>query len=120
MPTPDGSSWTDIAARQMARTQSVLDLSTLQPGDRVLVGTRNTHYLLEWGGGGGVTVSTNRKDRPFGRIVIDGCAARRLGDPSPGVLFCGGRMQYHSMNGQVRHRTTEIQALLVMRAGGIA
>jgi hypothetical protein len=95
---------------------SEIDLRTLRPGDRILVATKNTNYTLEWRGDGSVLLSSDRSDRPWGPVAVIGCIFRRSGALARGVLFCGGKMEYDSTDGKVRHRTTAITALTCERA----
>jgi hypothetical protein len=88
-----------------------IDLRNLRPGDRIRIATRNTNYTLEWRADGSVLLSSDRSDRPWGPVSVIGCLFRRSGALARGVLFCGGKMEYDSTEGKVRHRTTAITAL---------
>jgi hypothetical protein len=94
-----------------------LDLKTLQPGDRLLVGTRNTRYEFEWREEGRAQLSTDRADRPWGLVTVAGGVFPGSGVLAPGVVFRGGKLEFVSTNGQVRHRTTIINLLTLVRAG---
>jgi hypothetical protein len=115
MPPPVGNNWEMFLEEQMAAGSSEVDLKTLVAGDRLVVGTKNTRYEFEWREDGAAQLSTDRADRPWGVVTIAGCAFRRSGVLAPGVLFRGGKLEYVSTNGQVRHRTTVISSLTLVR-----
>lgn len=92
-----------------------VDLSTLQAGDRLLVETWHTRYGFEWREGGEVVLATNRTDRPAGKVRIQGCAFGQSSTIKPGALFCGGNLEYLSDEGRMRHRTTAIRSLVLLR-----
>jgi hypothetical protein len=98
------------------RDPSEIELRLLRPGDRIVIGTKNTRYELEWHGDGKGILTTDRADRPWGPVTVAGCAFRRSGALARDVLFSGGKMEYVSTDGQVRHRTTTITTLKVVPA----
>lgn len=95
-----------------------VELSGLRPGDRLLVETLHTRYGFEWREGGEVVLATNRPDRPKGAVRIQGCAFGQSSTIKPGALFCGGNLEYVSNDGRMRHRTTAIRFLVLLRRGG--
>ena len=115
MPPPVGSNWEMFLAEQLAHGPAEVDLRTLQPGDRLVVGTKNTSYEFEWREDGSVHLSTDRADRPWGVVTVAGCVFRRSGVFAPGVVFHGGKLEFISTKGQVRHRTTLICSLTLAR-----
>lgn len=97
-----------------------IDLSTLQAGDRLEVITKHTRYELEWLGGGGVHLSSNRADRPSGLVTQAGCVFRRSGIVVPNVVFRGGKFDFYMMDGKVHHRTTIITSHTLHRTAARA
>lgn len=92
-----------------------VDLTTLEPGDRLAVITKHTRYEFEWLEGGGILLRTNRPDRPSGQVTQAGCAFRRSGIVVPNVVFRGGKLDFCSMGGKVHHRTTIIASHTLIR-----
>jgi hypothetical protein len=115
MPPPAGSDWEKFLRERRAHDVAEVDLTTLAPGDRLVVDTRNTRYELQWGDGDTVVLSTNRADRAGGNVRVQGCAFGRSSTIKPGVLFCGGNLEYVSADGRTRNRTTSIRALALLR-----
>lgn len=98
-----------------------LDLSELQVGDRLLVRTRNTRYLLVITGNHEAQLTADRADRPSGHVRIQGCVFGRSKVIKPNHLFCGGGLEV-LFNGQTQTVvTTAIEAIQLVRkspAGG--
>jgi len=118
MPPPMGTTWEMFLKEQVAHGPAEVDLKTIRPGDRLIVGTKNTRYEFEWREDGTVLLSTDRSDRPWGAVTVVGCAFRQSGIVAPGVAFRGGKLEFLSTEGQVRHRTTAINSLSVVRGEG--
>ena len=70
-----------------------LELSQLAAGDRLLVRTRNTHYLFLMRGTQNAHLTTDRPDRPSGPVQIQGCVFGQSHMIKPGHLFCGGGLE---------------------------
>jgi len=117
MPPPVGANWEMFLAEQVAQGPAEIDLGRALPGDRLIVATKNTRYEFEWHDDGTVHLSTNRADRPWGPVKLLGCVFRRSGVLAPGVVFSGGKVEFMSSTGQVRHRTTLITSVSLVRAG---
>jgi hypothetical protein len=117
MPPPSGTNWDVFLEGKHAEGPAEMDLKTLQPGDRLLVGTKNTRYEFEWREEGNARLSTDRVDRPWGLVTVAGCVFPGSGVLAPGVVFRGGKLEFVSTNGQVRHRTTVINLLTLVRVG---
>jgi hypothetical protein len=115
MPPPVGTNWEMFLDEQLAHGPSELELKALRAGDRLIVGTKNTRYEFEWQDDGSAQLSTDRADRPWGQVTVLGCAFRRSGVLAPGVIFAGGKVEFVSTKGQVRHRTTPITSLTLVR-----
>jgi hypothetical protein len=107
MPPPVGRNWEIFLEEQVRHGQDELDLRTLRPGDQLVIVTKNTRYEFDWLEGG-VLLRSNRSDRPWGLVSVTGCLFRRSGVLAPGVVFRGGKLQFLTMDGQVKHQTTVI------------
>jgi hypothetical protein len=118
MPPPVGATWEMFIEEQMAHGPAELDLNMIRPGDRLMLGTKNTRYTFEWRDDGTVHMSTDRTDRPWGMVTLVGCAFRQSGVVARGVVFRGGRLEYLSTAEQVRHRTTTINSVALVHSDG--
>ena len=118
LPPPPGSDWEKFLKDRKADVLPEVELASLHPGDRLVVETRNTRYELVWSAGNEVLLSTNRADRAAGPVRVQGCAFGRSSTIKPGVLFCGGNLEYVSDEGRTRNRTTTIRALALVHRKG--
>lgn len=116
-PGAPGSDWEGFLRAHSALGLPEVDLSALRPGDRLIVETLHTRYGFEWADGGSVRLITNRSDRPSGIVRIQGCAFGQSSTIKPGAIFCGGNLEYLSEEGRMRHRTTAIRSLVLLRRG---
>ena len=110
-----GSDWENFLREHSALGLPEINLTTLKPGDRLMVETLHTRYGFEWHEGGAVELTTNRTDRPRGAVRIQGCTFGQSSSIKPGQLFCGGNLEYISDNGRMIHRTTAIRSLVLLR-----
>lgn len=110
-----GSDWEGFLREHSALGLPEIDLATVRPGDRLVVETLHTRYGFEWRTTGEVVLTTNRVDRPSGVVRIQGCTFGQSSSIKPGALFCGGSLEYTSDNGQMRHNTTAIRSLVLLR-----
>lgn len=117
IPPPEGGDWQRFLKDKNAQGLPEVELATLNPGDRLVVETRNTRYELLWLDCDVVNLTTNRADRRSGKVRVQGCAFGRSSTIKPGVLFCGGNLEYVSHDGQTRNRTTTIRGLAILRSG---
>ena len=115
MPPPVGSTWEMFIAEQVRHGPGEVELKTVQPGDQLEVVTKNTRYEFEWRDDGSIILRTDRTDRPWGPVTLVGSAFPQSGIVAPGVVFRGGKLEYVTMDGKVRHRTTVITALTLVR-----
>ncbi|GMV98421.1 MAG: hypothetical protein AMXMBFR83_27710 [Phycisphaerae bacterium] len=115
---PAGSDWEGFLREHSALGLPEVRLSELNPGDRLVVETLHTRYGFEWREGGVVELTTNRPDRPRGPVRIHGCTFGRSSSIKPGLLFCGGNLEYLSDEGRLRHLTTSIRSLVLLRRSG--
>ena len=96
-----------------------LDLSQLKAGDRLLVHTQNTRYLLLITGANAANLTVDRPDRPQGPVRIQGCTFGRSKMIKPDHLFCGGGLEFTMEADRQTYTTSPIRALqLVSVAGG--
>jgi hypothetical protein len=117
MHQPDGP---DIVAFLQAAEKWIgdeLDLSQLAAGDRLLVRTRNTHYLFLMTGEHTARLTTDRADRPSGEVQIQGCVFGHSQMIKPGHLFCGGGLEILLAPGGQTYTTTPIEVIQFIRNG---
>ena len=120
----DGADIPDFVAFLQAAEKWVgdeLDLRGLQAGDRLLVRTRNTAYLLTMTGGHTAQLTADRGDRPSGPVRILGCVFGQSKVIKPDHLFCGGGLEVLFEGHAEPVVTSAIKAIQVVRrspAGG--
>ena len=113
---PDGQDWLAFLAGHTGRGLPEIQLAGLGAGDVLIVETKNSRYAFRWRQGGSAELATNRAtERPSGRVRVHGCAFGQSSSIKPGVLFCGGNMEYVSAGGKITHRTTIIRSLELLR-----
>ena len=95
---------------------SELELSQLQNGDRLLIRTRNTSYLLSITGPHAALLTSDRADRPNGPVQIRGCVFGQSGIIKPDHLFCGGGLEIIGEDGRLTHTTTAIEAIQLVKS----
>jgi hypothetical protein len=108
--------WEGFLRRQAADATTELDLSGLRPGDHLLVLTRNTAYAFTLGDGTEATLTTNRPDRPTGRVRINGCTFGASSSIKPDHVFCGGNLEFVHPESHEVYTTTAIMALQIVRS----
>lgn len=116
LPPPPGKDWQQYIEEYRPDRESAVDLTALRAGDRLSVETKNTRYDLTWQPDGTIELMTNQPNRPYGQVQLEGCVFGLAETIVPGVLFCGGKLEYFSDRGHRRHRTTSICRLTVIRA----
>jgi hypothetical protein len=110
--TPDIVAFLQAVGRWMG---DELELGQLVAGDRLLVRTRNTHYLFLMSGTHTAHLLTDRADRPAGQVQIQGCVFGQSRMIKPGHLFCGGSLEIRlTKNGQV-FTTGPIEAIQLVK-----
>jgi hypothetical protein len=115
MPLPVGGNWDLSGKKQVRHVPGEVDLRNLQPGDRLEVVTKNTRYEFVWREDDQALLRTDRTDRPWGLVTLTGCAFAGSGIVAPKVVFRGGKLEFISTDGQVRHQTTTIVSLTLHR-----
>jgi hypothetical protein len=93
-----------------------LDLNQLQAGDRLLVRTRNTHYLFLMTDPHTAQLLTDRVDRPSGTVRIKGCVFGDSRMIKPGHLFCGGGLEFTLAQDRRTFTTSSIEAIQLISA----
>jgi hypothetical protein len=109
---PDIVAFLEIAEKWVG---DELDLGELRSGDRLLVHTQNTRYLLVMKGPHRAELTSDRADRPRGSVQIQGCVFRGTKMIKPGHLFCGGALEITLDQGRRTYTTTPIQALQLVK-----
>lgn len=117
----DGPHIPDIVAFLQAAGKWIgdeLELDQLCPGDRLLVRTKNTNYLLSITGPRVAQLTTDRGDRPSGPVQIQGCTFGQSRMIKPNHLFCGGALEILFDEGHKTFTTTPIQAIQLIKTDG--
>jgi hypothetical protein len=110
--------WESFLRRHEAAGIPELDLNTLKPGDRLLVLTAQTAYTLTLVAERLADLTTNRQDRPSGRVQINGCTFGASSSIKPDFLFCGGNLEFTHGEPRRIYTTTAIRALQLMQTDG--
>lgn len=95
-----------------------LDLDHLAAGDLLRVGTKNTLYTLRLVDSDRFAeLTTDREDRPTGRVKIMGCTFGLSSTISPDRLFCGGSLELNFLRDGMRmtHTTSAIKTIQWVR-----
>ncbi len=91
-----------------------LELSQINPGDRLIVRTRNTRYLFAMSSAHTATLTSNRPDRPSGQVQINGCVFGGSSLIKPDHLFCGGNLEIAYEKGGRKFTTSPVEAILLV------
>ncbi len=113
VPSPD---WEAFIRRHQAAGIVEIDLTTLRPGDTLVVVTTHTAYTLRMLENFEALLTTNRPDRPCGRVRINGCTFGTSSTIKLEHLFCGGNLEFVHGDGHQISTTTEIKALQLVQA----
>jgi hypothetical protein len=109
--------WLGEVKQFTAETGDELELSSLLAGDRLQVKTRLTLYDFTWlkqGETDGL-LTTDRIDRPLGKVRVVGCVLGRGSTIAPQRLFTGGSLEFTSEGGAWVHRTSRIVWIRMIR-----
>lgn len=110
--------WLSRLKQHAESDHAELDLAVLTPGDLVRVETKNTLYTLKLiDADRFAELTTDRADRPAGRVKIMGCTFGLSSTISPDRLFCGGNLELNFLQEGVRmtHTTSSIRAIQCVR-----
>lgn len=100
--------WLTFLKEQAGKSCPEVNLRHVRPRDRLLIVTRNTRYLLEMLEAREAIVSTDRMDRPAGKVRIMGCTFGLSSTIKPDHLFCGGSLEFTFDAGKMRHTTSTV------------
>lgn len=115
-PLPPIPDWESYLRQRQATSIAELDLTTIKPGDQLLVVTERTAYTLKMLEDRAADLTTNRADRPAGRVVIHGCTFGASSSIKPDHLFCGGNLEFAHSENRETYTTTTIRALQLTHA----
>ena len=115
---PGPADWLSAVRHYEETRGDELELAALAIGDSLQVRTNHTLYDFTWEGAGMALLMTDRKDRPYGRVRINGCALGSGKTIAPGRLFNGGSLEFRSAEGRYVHRTTAIKWIRLVRMLG--
>jgi hypothetical protein len=115
-PLSSAPDWEAFLRRHTAATMPELDLSAIRPGDRLLVLTDHTAYTLTMREQRMADLTTNRADRPAGRVQVRGCTFGASSTIKPDHLFCGGNLEFSHGDKREVYTTTTIRALQLVHA----
>jgi|GEM_PF-2037658 len=117
MKRPRSDDWLDSVKVFATETGDEIELIDLQTGDRLQVKTRQTLYNLTWlkCGDMDAILTTDRKDRPLGKVRVVGCAIGRGSTIAPQRLFTGGSLEFTSGGGAWVHCTSGIVWIRLIR-----
>jgi hypothetical protein len=107
-PDPD---WDMFIESQAALMRNELKLSIVKPDDRILVKTRNTHYLFVWKNPDLAYLRSNSAKAPSGAVRIMGCAFGLSSCIRPDALFCGGTLEFTYASGAKTWTTSTIEEI---------
>jgi hypothetical protein len=103
--------WKSFVESLPRTCEEELSLSSIVPGDRVLVKTRNTLYLFTWKGGDEAEVRANDAKAPAGDVKIMGCSFGLSSSIRPDALFCGGNLEFTHSKGEKTWTTSPIEEI---------
>lgn len=111
----DAKDWLAVLQKHVGDGAPELDLGELLPGDQLRVVTKNTTYDLVLEENRFARLSTNRPNRPSGRVRLMGCTFGLSSSIKPNHLFCGGSLEFTFDEGEMIHNTSPIQALYLLK-----
>jgi hypothetical protein len=106
--------WQAFLAGHAAVKQDEISLATVEPGDRILVKTRNTHYLLAWRNADLAELQSSSPRAPSGPVRIMGCSFGLSSSIRPDALFCGGNLEFTYADGEKRWTTSAIEEIQLL------
>jgi hypothetical protein len=116
MTDPPIADWEEFIRRHQASGVVELDLAALKPGDKLLVVTRRTVYTFEILPQKEALLTSNRPDRPSGRVRINGGSFGASSSIKPDFVFCGGNVEFVHLDTGVVYTSTQVRALQVTHA----
>jgi hypothetical protein len=106
-----GKDWKAFLEAHPGDARDELPLARIAPGDRVLIKTRNTHYLFAWQGADLAVLRASSSKAPAGPVRIMGCSFGMSSSIRPDALFCGGNLEFTHSNGERTWTTSEIEEI---------
>ncbi len=106
-----GADWKAFIESHPGLKQDELSLASVVPGDRILVKTRNTHYLFAWKSAELAILRASSPKAPSGPVRIMGCSFGLSSSIRPDALFCGGNLEFTHSNGDRTWTTSAIQEI---------
>ena len=108
--------WEEYLRKHLASNIAELDLRTVKAGDILLVLTLHTAYTFKMLDNDEAMLTTNRTDRPTGRVRINGCTFGDSSTIKPNHLFCGGNVEFVHGEKHKVYLTTEIRGIQLAQA----
>ncbi len=109
------SQWISILKQQVESGNAEFDLRQLEPGDLLRIVTAHTRYELVLIAGRFADMTTDRPNRPAGKVSIMGCTFGKSSSIKPDHLFCGGSLEFTFDEGRMTHLTTAIKEIHWLR-----
>lgn len=116
MTAPTIPDWEEYLRKHQASNIAELDLRTVKTGDILLVLTLHTAYTFTMLGRDEAMLTTNRADRPTGRVRINGCTFGASSTIKPDHLFCGGNVEFVHGENHLVYITSEIRGIQLAQA----
>jgi hypothetical protein len=115
----DWVDWVEYVKTESKKIGDRFDLTQVQAGDVLRITTAHTAYLLRMKNSRDGDLTTDRPDRPQGRVRIVGCTLGLSSSIMANHLFCGGSLEFTFVDGQDRmtHTTTAIRKIEWRREG---
>jgi len=115
-PNADGlrQDWDSFLKSLPESSQKELELAAIAPGDRVLIKTRNTHYLFTWQSDDSAELRANNRKAPCGQVRIMGCSFGLSSSIRPDALFCGGNLEFTHSKGERTWTTSAIEEIYLL------
>lgn len=106
-----GLDWKGFLETHSGQGRDELPLSSIVPGDRILIKTRNTHYLFVCKDAELMVFHSNSSKVPSGPVRIMGCSFGLSSSIRPDALFCGGNLEFTHSNGEKTWTTSAIREI---------
>lgn len=111
LPPHSAPDWEAFLRAHEAAGIPEIELNSLKLGDTLLVLTERTAYSLVMTGPSEANLSSNRANRPSGKVSIRGCTFGASSSVRPNHVFCGGNLEFSQGDPPVITTTTAIRAI---------
>jgi hypothetical protein len=110
---PGAPDWLAFVKSESEKIGDRFDLTQVKAGDILRITTAHTSYLLHMKSAREGELTTNRPDRPHGRVRLIGCTLGLSSSIMANHLFCGGSLEFTFCEGADRmtHTTTAIRKI---------